>query len=73
MKRYNPEIHKNLRPATSCLKNGHRIETAIDISDGNVQIFILDRREVLSLEDGFALSAMKDRLPPVSNTGNIKQ
>ena len=67
MKRYNPEIHRNLRPATTKLKNGHRIETAIDISNDNMQVFILDRREVLSLEDGFALSAFKDKLPPVSN------
>jgi hypothetical protein len=67
MRKYNPAIHKNLRRATTRLKDGHRLETAVDISDNNVQVFVLDRREVLSLEDGYSLSVGKDKLPPVSN------
>jgi len=67
MIKYNPEIHKNLRRATTRLKNGHRLETAVDVSDNNAQVFVLDRREVLSLEDGYALSVGKERLPPPSN------
>lgn len=67
MRRYDPRIHKNLRKATTRLTNGHRIEVAEDVSDNNAMVFILDRREVLSYEDGFSLSVGKDRLPPASN------
>ena len=66
MKRYTPEIHRNLRLATSAnlkLRQGHRIETAIDISDGNRQVFVLDRYEIISREDGVALSAGKVKMP----------
>lgn len=69
--RFDRNLYKNLRPATNIpglkLHEGHRVETAEKISDGT-QVFVLDRREIISAEDGFALSTGKDRIPPTSGS-----
>lgn len=62
------EYYTDIRPATIGIpiKGVNRVETAIDTRTGQ-QVFVLDRREVLSTEDGVALSTGKDRVPPISN------
>lgn len=70
-RRFNREEWRNLRPATDIpgmtLREGHRVEVAEHRVTG-VQVFVLDRREIITAEDGFALSTGKDRMPPTSGT-----
>ena len=64
-KRFIRSQYRNLKPATEIpgmpLKNGHRLEVAEHFETG-VQVFVLDRREIISPEDGFALGSGKDRI-----------
>jgi hypothetical protein len=70
-KRFDRNLYKNLRPATSVpglkLIEGHRIEVAEHLETG-VQVFVLDRKEIISAEDGFALSTGKVKMPPTSGS-----
>jgi len=68
--RYDPARHRNLRPATDNHASSGRVEVAIDIVTGK-QVFILDRKEVLSNEDGFAISTNRVKLP--SAISNIRR
>ena len=70
-KRFDRSQYRNLRLATNVeglkLNEGHRLEVAEHIVTG-VQVFVLDRREIISAEDGFALGTGKDRIPPTSSS-----
>lgn len=70
-KRFNRSEYVNLRPATNIpgmkLIEGHRLEVAEHREKGN-QVFVLDRREIISAEDGFALGSGKDKIPPTSGS-----
>jgi hypothetical protein len=70
-KRFKMSEYKNLQPATNIpgmpLREGHRIEVA-EHRESGAQVFVLDRREIISTEDGFALSTGKDKLPPTSGS-----
>jgi hypothetical protein len=70
-KRFDRSQYKNLRPATNVpglkLIEGHRVEVAEHIVTGH-QIFVLDRHEIISAEDGFALSTGKVKIPPTSGS-----
>ena len=70
-KRFDRNLYKNLRPATSVpglkLIEGHRIEVAEHLETG-VQVFVLDRKEIISAEDGFTLSTGKVKMPPTSGS-----
>lgn len=70
-KRFRKSQYRNLRPATNVpglkLHDGHRVEVAEHVESG-AQVFVLDRREIISDEDGFALSTGKDRMPPSSGS-----
>ena len=65
MRKYDPRIYRGLHRATVGVKGleraGQRVETAVR-PDGQT-VFVLDRREVISHEDGVALSTGKDSLP----------
>jgi len=72
-KRYDPEYHQNLRIATTPgpigdVRGGSRkrLEVGVDVRTG-LPCYILDRRDVISQEDVFALGLGIDRLPAVSN------
>ena len=75
-KRFDKSKYKNLRPATNVpgmkLHDGHRIEAAVHRESGKT-VFVLDRHEILSNEDGLALSLGKDRLPPSSSSYNHRR
>jgi len=70
--RYDPEYHKNLKlantkgPIASVRGNRARLESGVDIRTGQ-PVYILDRRDVLTLQDVWALSVGHDKLPPASN------
>jgi len=70
-KRFNQSEYKDFRPATKVpgmtLKEGHRVEVAIHRESGE-QIFVLDRHEIISSEDGFSLSTGKSKMPPTSGS-----
>jgi len=70
-KKFDRSQYKNLRPATKVegmeLHEGHRLEVAEHREKGN-QVFVLDRREIISAEDGFALGTGKDKIPPTSGS-----
>jgi hypothetical protein len=70
-KRFDQSQYKNLRPATSIpgmkLIEGHRVEVAEHRITG-VQVFVLDRHEIIPAEDGFALSTGKMKIPPTSGS-----
>lgn len=70
-KRFHREQYTNLRPATNIpgmkLIEGHRVEVAEHRISG-AQVFVLDRHEIISAEDGFALSTGKDKIPPTSGS-----
>ena len=69
--RFDRSQYRNLRPATKVeglqLHEGHRVEVANHVETG-VQVFVLDRREIINAEDGFALSTGKDRIPATSGS-----
>ena len=71
MKRFHRSEYKNLRPATSLpnmtLREGHRVEVAEHRESGE-QVFVLDRYEIISSEDGFSLSTGKSKMPPTSGS-----
>jgi hypothetical protein len=70
--KYDPAIHKNLKIATTkgpiadVRGNRRRLEHGVNIETG-LPVYVLDRRDILTLEDVWALGAGYDRLPPVSN------
>ena len=70
-KRFKRSEYRNLRPATDIpgmpLNEGHRLEVA-DHRESGAQVFVLDRREIISAEDGFALGSGKDKTPPTSGS-----
>ena len=70
-KRFDRSQYKNIRLATNVpgltLNEGHRLETAEHVESG-AQVFVLDRREIISAEDGFALGTGKDKIPPTSGS-----
>ena len=70
-KRFKIEEYRNLRPATNIpgmkLIEGHRVEVAENLETGE-QVFCLDRHEIISAEDGFALSTGKMKIPPTSGS-----
>ena len=70
-KRFRMSEYTNLRPATNIpgmkLIEGHRVEVA-EHRESGAQIFVLDRREIISAEDGFALSTGKTKIPPTSGS-----
>jgi len=76
MKRFIRSQYKNLRPATNVpgliLHDGHRVEVAENIETGE-QVFVLDRHEIISAEDGFALSTGKDRIPATSSSYKFRR
>jgi hypothetical protein len=69
--RFHRSEYGKLSPATSIpgmkLIEGHRIEVAEHLETGE-QAFILDRHEIISAEDGFALSTGKVKLPSSSGS-----
>jgi len=71
--KYDPEIHVNLRTATTKgpiadVRGGdrRRLEVGVDARTGR-PVYVLDRREVISQEDAWAMGTGADRLPAVSN------
>jgi len=44
----------------------YRLETAYDIKDQR-NVFVLDRKEIISDEDAFALSSGKEQLKSLTN------
>ncbi len=70
-KRFKIEEYENLRPATNVpglkLIEGHRVEVAEHRISG-AQVFVLDRHEIISAEDGFALSTGKTKILPTSGS-----
>jgi len=62
-RKFDPEIHLNPTRATSEKwdHTGGRVETVINKNTGQQQ-FVLDRKQILSTEDGFALSVYRDKL-----------
>ena len=75
-KRIQRSQYRNLRPATNipglALREGHRVEVAEHAETGE-QVFVLDRHEIISAEDGFALSTGKDRMPSTSGTYRFRR
>jgi len=63
LEKYNPAIHRNPERATSRRldQTSGRVETVINKNTGQQQ-FVLDRKQVLRTEDGFALSTGRDKL-----------
>ena len=65
--RYDPERYVGLKPATTIPGVGsRRVETATDRVTGRM-VFVLDRKEILPEEDGFALSVGRDSIADISN------
>jgi hypothetical protein len=67
--RFDPSRHVNLQRANSYSgmhPELYRLETAYDIKDQR-NVFVLDRKEIISDEDAFALSSGKEQLKSLTN------
>ncbi|MBT7080023.1 MAG: hypothetical protein HN929_00905 [Chloroflexi bacterium] len=70
--KYDPEYHKNLKVATTkgpladVRGDRRRLECGVDVRTG-LPCYILDRKQVISQEDVWALGVGYDKLPSVSN------
>jgi hypothetical protein len=67
--KFDPEKHRLAGPAnnyTGMHPSLNRLEIAFDRKTGR-QLYVLDRKEIISTEDAFALSTGRDRLKEITN------